>query len=440
MSTHTRKRPFAVGLLLLLLVMLVVPAMAGPSPTGATIASDLPDYPPGATVILTGAGWIKDEAVDIFINDDAGQSWSLNSNPDPIADENGAFTYSFQLPAWFVANYSVTATGDLGSGTATTSFTDVSVGTYDQCSNDTGTGYTTGDTGCRWINGNLNANNSRYVEGDATVQRLWLTEFVPGTSHTVTFQYGTTKGGKHAYDFLTTWDWSEDWITVPDRCQGITGCEAATDTFFPIPVDPNAGGFDAAAGTRLFTMRGGTITAASTPAIVSGSYAGDSETSITVTFTVASSGDMCSTKSGVTTCSVAIWFGAHVSTQINWGLGNGAGAISGSPYHVALNAVDGSAIGQRDNQMQASAVTVVPNGTIVIVKDAVPNDAQDFSFNLTNNDTITQNFSLDDDADATLPNSQTFSVPPGTWTASEILPLPAGWSLSNIVCVDPTNV
>ena len=38
-------------------------ALADPSPTGATIASDLADYPPGATVTLTGAGWAVDEAV-----------------------------------------------------------------------------------------------------------------------------------------------------------------------------------------------------------------------------------------------------------------------------------------------------------------------------------------------------------------------------------------
>ncbi len=49
------------------------------------------------------------------------------------------------------------------------------------------------------------------------------------------------------------------------------------------------------------------------------------------------------------------------------------------------------------------------------------------------------NFLLDDDADPTLPNSQTFSVPPGTWTATELLPLPEGWTLTNLVCVDPTS-
>ena len=388
------------------------PVDQGPAPT---ITTDYGDYPPGATVNLTGAGWADSEAVHIFVNDDASQTWSLNA--DVTADTAGGFTYSFQLPGWFVANYTVTATGGV-SGVASTSFTDLAIGTYDQCSNDAGTGYTSGDTGCRWINGNLQSNNSVYVEGDATVQRAWLTDFAPGSTHTITFKYGTTKGGKHAYDFLTTWDWSEDWITVADRCQGITGCTTTAENTLAIPVDPNAGGFDAAIADRHFTMRGGTLTSATTPLIVSGDYTGDSETAITVTFTVANSGDMCATKSGSTTCAVAIWFGAHVATQANWGLGQGAGNISGSPYHVALDAIDGSAVGQRDNQMQAGVVTFIPNGTIVIVKDAIPDDAQDFSFNLTNGSTINQNFSLDDDADPTLPNSQTFSVPPGTWTVN----------------------
>ncbi len=87
----------------------VQPAQA--SPTGATIASDQADYPPGALVTLTGSGWQANEAVHIIVNDDGGQSWSLSSDPDPVADANGSLTYSFQLPSWFVANYGVSATG-----------------------------------------------------------------------------------------------------------------------------------------------------------------------------------------------------------------------------------------------------------------------------------------------------------------------------------------
>jgi hypothetical protein len=425
-------------------------ALAAPSPTGAAIASDLADYPPGATVTLNGAGWVAGETVHIFVNDDAYQTWSRSI--DVVASNDGSLIDVFQLPNWFVANYSVIATGPL-SGTATTSFTDLNIGTYDQCSNDDGDGYASGDAGCRWINGNLQRNNSVYMEGDATVQRLWLTDLTPGSTHNVTLKYGTTKGGKHAYDFLTTWNWSEDWVTLNDLCQAlsgtgtIAGCTTASQTTFAIPNDPNlTDTIEPAPGPdRLFTMAGGTITAASTPEIVSGDYTGDSETVLTITYTVGpGTGSMCTTDNkGTTTCGVMLWFGAHVSVSGQWKLYNGttgAGTISGSPYHVALDKVDGAAVGQRDNQMQAEVVTYIPNGTIVMIKDAVPNDAQDFSFNLNNNSTIDfGTFYMDDDAEPALPNSLTFDVPPGTWYAKELLPLPAGWTLTNLACVDPTS-
>jgi LEA14-like dessication related protein len=101
---------------------------AASSATGATIASDQADYMPGATVTLTGAGWASGEDVQIYVNDSVGNTWSLTSGqngapPDPVADNNGGFTYSFSLPSTFIASYSVTATGPT-SGTATMTFTD----------------------------------------------------------------------------------------------------------------------------------------------------------------------------------------------------------------------------------------------------------------------------------------------------------------------------
>lgn len=141
------------------------------SETNATITTDQPDYPPGAVVTIMGAGWAAGEIVHIDVNDSVGQSWSYSSTPDVVVRDDGTFTHQFKLPDWFVANYGVVATGQT-SGWASTTFTDLSIGTYDQCSNDKVTGYTSGDNGCRWINGNLQSNNSIYFEGDATVQRV----------------------------------------------------------------------------------------------------------------------------------------------------------------------------------------------------------------------------------------------------------------------------
>ncbi len=58
------------------------------------------------------------------MNDDAGESW--RRDVDVIADGNGIIRDEFQLPEWFVAVYTVTATGPV-SGTATTTFTDGTV-------------------------------------------------------------------------------------------------------------------------------------------------------------------------------------------------------------------------------------------------------------------------------------------------------------------------
>ncbi|MGE5137819.1 MAG: hypothetical protein ACM3JD_00030, partial [Rudaea sp.] len=348
------------SLLFLALLLLSGGSVLAQTPA-PTLTSDAADYPPGATVTLTGAGWQAGELVHISVTD---IDYVPVHEGDVSADGSGYFVYQFNLPLYFVPVYFVTATGSSGA-VATTSFTDLSIGTYDQCSNDTGSGYpsSSSDPGCQWINGNLNSNNSAYYEGDATVQRLWLTDLVPGSTHTVTFDYSTTKSGKHSYDFLTTWNWSENWITLADRCQGIDGCETVSETATDIPNDATVPATiePKAPGSRQFVMRGGSLTGAAfvNPMPFSGSYSGDSYTRITVSFTVANSGDMCTTKGGTTTCGVALWFGAHVARTDQWkaaGSTGGAATINGSPYHVMLAMLDGASIGSRDNQMQSNTI------------------------------------------------------------------------------------
>ncbi len=112
-------------------ILLAIPAMAmaltadpsGNTSPAPTIQSDKADYAPGELVTLTGGNWQPGESVHINVNDDEGQTWSRNV--DVTADASGNISDSFNLPDWFVATYSVTATGS--SGTATTSFTDARV-------------------------------------------------------------------------------------------------------------------------------------------------------------------------------------------------------------------------------------------------------------------------------------------------------------------------
>jgi len=427
--------------------------------TTPSLTTDKADYAPGEVVTVFGADFTPDTAYALPVLRPDGSIVTI----DPISHEitygweitepagaDGSFAYFYQLDG-ILGTYEARAypadwTGDWNeTPLASVTFTDANIGTYDQCANDDGDGYG-GDPGtCDWINGNLQRNNSTYNEGDATVQRAWLIDMAPDSTHTVTFKYGTTKAGKHAYDYLTTWNWSENWITQNDLCTLppsntlISGCTTATQDTYEIPDDPNVpNSIEVIGGAgRLMTIAGGTITGISAPVIVSGNYGIDSETVITVSYTVGpGTGSMCSTDNkGVTTCGVMFWFGAHVALTAQWMAYDGttgASTISGSPYHVALDALDGESVGQRDNQMQSGAVPL--NGTIVIVKNAVPDDAQDFNFNLTDGVLFNQDFSLDDDTNSTLPNSMSFSLPAGTYVASEILPVPVGWVYTNLVC------
>ena len=117
-----------VSLFLLTALGTAAPALAD-DPSGHTaapwIASDQPDYAPGSNVVLTGGAWEVGETVRINVNDDRGASWERAV--DVTADANGNITDSFRLPDWFIASYTVKATGSSGA-VATASFTDGNVG------------------------------------------------------------------------------------------------------------------------------------------------------------------------------------------------------------------------------------------------------------------------------------------------------------------------
>ncbi|GAI49906.1 unnamed protein product, partial [marine sediment metagenome] len=73
--------------------------------------------------------------------------------------------------------------------------------------------------------------------------------------------------------------------------------------------------------------------------------------------------------------------------------------------------------------------TNTKEGSITVVKDAVPDDEQDFTFTST---TLSPSpFNLDDDADPTLSNTKAFTnLAPGTYNVTETVP--SGWNLTNI--------
>lgn len=98
--------------------------------------------------------------------------------------------------------------------------------------------------------------------------------------------------------------------------------------------------------------------------------------------------------------------------------------------------VDLSALATAPGSNIACTFTNTALGSVTIVKDAVPNSAQDFGFTSTNPSIPA--FSLDDDADPALPSTRTFTnLAPGSFTVTETAT--AGWTLTGLACTDPDN-
>ena len=57
---------------------------------------------------------------------------------------------------------------------------------------------------------------------------------------------------------------------------------------------------------------------------------------------------------------VLLAWGGHIASQIDWGAGNSAGSISGSPYHMRLINLDNGSLGNMDRSLAAAAVAPVP--------------------------------------------------------------------------------
>src|SRR5438067_1718759 len=185
--------------------------------------------------------------------------------------------------------------------------------------------------GSAWQNGNLNANQAHWFEGDSVPYRLKLADLVVGQQYVATIEWDTTKSGKHALDYLTSYDRTETTGAADpahyhanqnNACSDyLSASDCAAPSTLAIPADPNIpSSITPAAGA--FTVWGGTLDSTS-GYTVSGDYSGDSSTSIDIAFTASD------------TAAVLAW-GGHIALRQDWGVGNSAIAIPGSPYHMRL--------------------------------------------------------------------------------------------------------
>jgi hypothetical protein len=294
-----------------------------------------------------------------------------------------------------------------------------------------------------WSRGNVNESKSHYYEGDSVPIRFIATGLTPGETYTVTLGYDFTKGGKYATDYLTDYDRTEN--VDNDPCIGVAGCTLASETTFPIPLDPQvANGFDGAPGggddivqiPGSFSCFGCTITAV-TGYTLSGSTASDSSKTFTITFTANAE-------------NIVIAYGAHISTRSDWGLLNSAINISGSPYHNFVVDFPGANGGSRDLQLAAAAV-IFP-ARVTVVKTVATNlpgfppgttSTFEFDFMSSANFGVTS-FSLIDNVEGAgggsiaSPNITLFGSG-NSITVTEADYSASGWSLAGLLCVNDSD-
>lgn len=227
----------------------------------ATVKTDKDDYPPGETVTITGGGWQPGETVTLLLHEAVDPPFHEDRILSAVADANGNIVNAeFQPEEHDIGvRFYLTATGGTSRREAQTTFTDAPPkANLDQCGN----GPLASPSGCSdasdWQNGNLNANQAHYFEGESVPYRLILENFAIG-SHTVTIEWDTTENGKHAIDYLTTYNRTE---TTANPCAGFT-CSGPT-TAFPIPVDPTVTGASVTQIAGDFTLFGGTTNSVST--------------------------------------------------------------------------------------------------------------------------------------------------------------------------------
>ena len=267
-----------------------------------------------------------------------------------------------------------------------------------------------------WVNGNVGASKAFYTEGDSLPYRLVM-DNLSLASHTVIVEWDTTKSGKHALDYITTFNRT---VATANPCLGISNC--TTSTTFPIPSDPQVTGAGVTPVAGNFTLYGGTITAVSPYSYSNGTgFTGDKSARLAITFTA--------TKVNP----VLAWAG-HIATRLDWGTGGSAVAISGSPYHTRLISLDGSG-GNQDRSLSADAV-IFPAHVTVIKHADVPG-ATAFGFTATG--LTPTSFSLTDNSSSTDPSQGFGDITTfGSKTVAESSPLP-GYRLSTITCSEDAN-
>lgn len=345
----------------------------------AEIFTQEPQYSPTETAVIEGNTFWANETVTLQVTETDGTPLSGDGGLpwNEIASPEGSFITYWDVD-WAYAGITLLVTAEgLSSGeTATAAFLAPST-SHNQLQN---------DETPEWANGNMNSSNTCYSEGRSVPHRFFAINMVGGTKHTLNLSMEWTKGGKHAYDYVTDYDASETGSIVDvggvcsdistdtpgdaDSCLiGHTDCCRTPEVSYPLPDFLNLANYAGTIPSDFFTtvnpsfVLDGPRNIYAYNVIIDSigkySFSGDVvETDRTFDFTI------YFTIAGDTTGSIGFFWGGHLAegNDDTWGYGNGSASVSGAPYHMNANFDGGNG---PDRSIQTGGICLAPNTGIV---------------------------------------------------------------------------
>ncbi|MEK7547005.1 MAG: SdrD B-like domain-containing protein [Patescibacteria group bacterium] len=329
---------------------------------GPVLTTDKEDYSPGETVGILGRFFssLQNIVLKVFGGSREDETYT-ESTQNVTADGYGSFIATSNLEEVFIPLYTVITSAINGDELARTTFTDSHVPStkLSQFAN----------IDNNYQGGNLNPTNSSYVEGNSVPYRYFGGNATENSNLVINIKYQYKSGVQNAFDFLTSDDASEgvnsDAIRFgPDNSTKPSGFDltaCSNQQLVSIPDDPAITLDDS--GTRQFRICASNAFTVDTPVFVGAS--GDDK----IIKIVLHPGNNGVNPPNQVNQDFAIFFGGHLALDTDWaGDNNGAGDISGAPFHMRVegfgddngNGTQGSGehnLGGGDLSIQSGVVT-----------------------------------------------------------------------------------
>ena len=243
--------------------------------------------------------------------------------------------------------------------------------------------------------GNSNGNKSHFAEGFSVPYRIEFTTLEANQQYRVRIAFDVKKNGRVAFDYITGFQNLQLSASLPPELvnplvgTGLQNLSGISSSFLAIPSPAYTTNtiFNSTAGNSFAQLKTSAgfnpeISLPTSPFSSSlrdkGNMAIWNATLNSIQYvggvdispgTVSVAMDVVFTKANNANNVVLAW-GGHIASLLDWGQGNSASAISGSPYHMYVETVvktnDGSMIcnGNMDCQLSSDAVTPAPTCSI----------------------------------------------------------------------------